>query len=88
MPNLTEELVIKIADQVMFDRKLKYDNVQGLRARFDGKKKLREGNEANTWTVTYLTVSNPVFEQDMHFIYVDDATGEVLYIITPTNYIE
>lgn len=87
MPNLTEEIVLKIAQQVLEDRQLGYDNNEGFRVRFDGSEELRDGQWKAVWTVGYLTPQSFIDQRD-HFIIIDDETGEFQYIITSGGYLK
>ena len=87
MPNLTKDIVLRIAQEVLADRQLSYDNNEGFRVRFDGLEKLRDGQWKSIWTVGYLTSPGFIDQRD-HFILIDDTSGKLEYIITSSGYIE
>ena len=87
MSKLTKEAVLEIANEVLAKRQIKYDLEEGLEVRFNGVEEIRDNRQLPIWSVSYLTPPS-IFEQKSHYILINDNTGEFLYIITPTTYIE
>ena len=75
--------ITEIAETYLKKKKITYTRLHP--PKFEEHKKMRDQQLLDIWVVGY---DYTVFQEETAYIYINDTTGKVLYVLTKHGYIE